>query len=218
MGANSIVRQELRRLLVSVGRLPSNARGRADPQQSGVVDAALRKLLGVLQIFLPAALSEAVEDDQAYHAGIRRFFLEPKDAYSLDELAAFWRISSEDVREVFSDELANWAKSHPHSPDAFRVGWHDALRTSLSYNFFRPIDVERALGPDFSRVRPDAWYTVPLLIYVPRFMVAALEFDGVMSSSKRAQAARIEQYLFDLFPDQHRKAFTAACRNGGKQT
>jgi hypothetical protein len=204
VGADKSVREELRQLLVAARRLPSNVRGRVGSEYGGLLDATLRALLDVLRVVLETALPQVVTDEHEYHAGMRRFFLEPRDTYTLDELAALWRISGEDVREVFTDELADWQTAHSNKPGALRVAWRDALRTSLSYNFFRPIDVERALGADFGRVRPDAWRTVPLLIYVPRFMVETVDFDGVTSASGQTQAARIEQYLFDLFPDEHR--------------
>jgi hypothetical protein len=215
IGANRSVRNELRRLLVAAGRLPSNARGRPDDLDGAITDATFGKLLDILRALLELALPQSVEDDSAYLAGLRRFFLERQDAYSLAELAVLWRISVEDVREVFEKELADWARANPHDPDGLPIHWADALRTSITYNIFRPIDVERALAADFDRVRSSSWRTVPLLIYVPRFMVDALEFDGVMASYERPPSARIEQYLFDLFPYEHRQEFAAALHDGG---
>ncbi|HJQ36234.1 MAG TPA: hypothetical protein VKB93_03755 [Thermoanaerobaculia bacterium] len=216
IGADKNVREELRRLLVAVRRLPSNVRGRSGAQSGGLLDATVRSLHHVLRVILETVLPHVVADIHEYHAGIRRFFLEPHDTYTLDELAALWQISREDVDEILGHKLATWATDHPDDPDALRITWADALRTSLSYNFFRPIDVERALGADFGRVRPESWRTVPLLIHVPRFMVETLDFDGVMSPSGRTPAARVEQYLFDLFPGEHRMAFVEALNDEGQ--
>ena len=130
-------------------------------------------------------------------AGIRRFFLQPQETYSLGELAALWRISVECVREICCDK----------APDALRIAWADALEAAITFTLFRPVDVERALGSQFGRVRSELWRTVPLHIYVPRFIVQAIEFDGV-----RTQSARIEKFLFDLFPQEYPSAFAAALR------
>jgi hypothetical protein len=208
ISADTTVRRDLLRLFV-VGRRPSNIRERSDDGQGTAGDATVRKLLDMLRPLLEIVLAHSVENDQVYLAGIRRFFLEPQATYTLYELAALWRVNVRNVRGVFADELAAWREASASACDTFRVSWKDAQRVSITYNFVRPFDVERALGADFERVWTASWRIVPLVIYVPRFMMDVLAFEGV-TSSNRTPSARIEQYLFDLFADEHHEKFAVA--------
>lgn len=200
LAADNAVRQELRRLLTSV---------RGDGH-GAVEEASLRKLLDLLRPLLEIVLPHSVEDDHADLAGIRRFFLEPQTAYTLEELAALWRISRSAVRDVFVDELEAWRVADSSASDAFRVLWEDAWRASISYKLFRPFAIERALGADFTQVLTESWRTVPLVIHMPRFMVDVFAFDRARSACNSTPSARIEHYLFDHFHEIHRMEFIAA--------
>lgn len=165
-----------------------------DESPAAVAESIAVAILSTLRPVLEIELLEILADRSAHFLALRAFFLEPQDTWSVEELAALWEISVEDVREVFSDELAESKRALP-------VTWANALWTGVTYNYFRPIDVERALGADFARMRPESWLTVPLLIHVPRFMVDTLW------SGERSQSASVEQFLFESFQREHREAF-----------
>lgn len=165
-----------------------------DESPAAVAEAITVAILSTLRPVLEIVLPEILADHSAHYVALRAFFMEPQDSYSFEDLAALWEISVEDVREVFSDEPAESKRVLP-------VTWANALWTGVTYNYFRPVDVERALGADFARVRPQSWLTVPLLIHVPRFMVDTL------CSGERSQSASVEQFLFDLFQREHPEAF-----------
>ena len=61
--------------------------------------------IDLLRFLLETALAQTADNDDPYHARIRRFFLQPQTEYTLDELAALWRVSGGDVRDVFTDEI-----------------------------------------------------------------------------------------------------------------
>jgi len=81
----------IRRVAAVACRTTSAALERARQSRcsyGGMIDAALRRLLSLVRELLEIALPESLQVDYAYHAGIRRFYLEPQGAYSLNELRA----------------------------------------------------------------------------------------------------------------------------------
>ena len=124
---------------------------------------------------------------------IRRFYLLPQPAYSLDDLARLWRVPLDDVQAIYSDALH---EAGLHGPDAaaFRVTFEDAVGASRVYHVYRAVDVEEALGEDFERVRPGRWRTVPLQIHLPRFIVDRLTTIPLVPSCESI-AARCERLL-----------------------
>ncbi|HYR29317.1 MAG TPA: hypothetical protein VEU30_12680 [Thermoanaerobaculia bacterium] len=123
---------------------------------------------------------------------IRRFFIHPQPSYSLGELARLWRIEVDDVCAIFADELASAGRVH--DTDAFRVTRDDALGAATVFHLFRPIEVERALGAAFDRVRAAHWRTVPIVVHLPRYLT-----DVIMSlplvPARDDLAARAERLL-----------------------
>src|SRR5690348_16568058 len=122
------------------------------------VSVALQRLAAMLNGVVDAALTEAVEDDEEYLDEIRRFFLEPHEIYSVDDLARLWRAHRDDLSEILYDRIVQ----SQSSIEALRVEWADVIRTSVTHYLLRPFDVERALGEDFSFARPERWKTVPV--------------------------------------------------------
>ncbi len=162
------------------------------------VSVALERLAAMLDGVVDAALAEAVEDDEEHLDEIRRFFLEPREVYSIDDLMALWRVHRDDLYDIFHDRILQ----SQSSLEELRVGWADVIRTSVTYYLLRPFDVERALGEDFSVARPERWKTVPVLIRIPRFVASALALDSSLPP-KLALARRIEQIVFEFFATEH---------------
>ncbi|HEV7763434.1 MAG TPA: hypothetical protein VGQ76_00395 [Thermoanaerobaculia bacterium] len=124
---------------------------------------------------------------------IRCFFLQPFETYSIEELSKLWRVHEDDVRAVFHDEL---------SQATDRVAWAVALEASVNFCMLRPLDVECALGADFTRVRPETWRTASVVIHVPAFVKEALAREPSVPSHLPLDA-RIEQLLIELFTPHH---------------
>lgn len=142
--------------------------------------------------------SPAADEDGDHLAAIRRFFLEPQEWYSLEELAVLWRLHADDVRDIYHDQLLRRAESNADGAASIRIAWADAVGTSVTFNILRPFDIERALGPDFTRARPETWQTVPILIHVPRFIAEAIALDACIPP-RLPLDVRIEQLLVELF-------------------
>ncbi|MDP9192849.1 MAG: hypothetical protein M3P06_14200 [Acidobacteriota bacterium] len=139
------------------------------------------------------ASSPATDGDGDHLAAIRRFFLQPQEWYSFEELAALWRVHPYDVRDIYHDQLLRRDGS-----SALRIAWADALGTSIAFNMLRPFDIERALGSDFVRVRPETWRTVPILVHIPRFIAEAIALDASIPP-RLPLDVRIEQLIVELF-------------------
>jgi hypothetical protein len=122
-------------------------------------------------------------------------FLAAEEAYSIPELAALWQVYEEDVRAVFHDELAS-----PTATDD-RIAWALVLRASVGLCMLRPLDVERALGGDFTRVRPETWKTVSVVVHVPTFVTEALTTEPALPADLPLNV-RIEQLLVELFTNR----------------
>lgn len=162
------------------------------------VSVALERLAAMLEGVVDAALTEAVEDDEEHQDQIRQFFLEPRERYSADALAALWRVHRDDVFDIYHDRIV---RSQSALAD-LQFEWTDVIRTSVEYYLLRPFDVERALGEDFGFARPERWKTVPVLIRIPRFVATALAPDSSLPP-KLALARRIEQIALEFFMSEH---------------
>jgi len=189
-------------LLVAAGRLPSTTAERRQPQSQMLVAATLLRFTSILEGLLDVVVTQAIEEDDQHLVEIRRFFLEPQETYSMQELAALWHISIDDVRDVYHDEIARWEESNGRegieTNKALRIKWAKAVHTTAIFSLLRPSDIERALGHDFMNVRTERWRTVPILIRLPRFIANAFELDGSLPP-KLALAHRIEQVLMEFF-------------------
>lgn len=128
-----------------------------------------------------------------HRAEIRRFFLQPAESYSVSELARLWQVHSDDVRDIFHDELAN-------SPSEVSpvIAWSVAVEATVNFSMLRPVEIERALGSDFTRVRPERWRTVRTVIHLPIFVRDAVGREPCLPSNL-SPAIRVEQLLVELF-------------------
>lgn len=135
----------------------------------------------------------ANDTDPMLAVNIRRFYLFPDESYSLADLALVWRVPLDDVCAIFSDSLGG-TRPDRANPALFRVSRADALGAATTFHVFRPVDVERALGDDFLRVRSHRWRTVPLVIYLPSYIAGAL---STITFTPRPQslAARAERLV-----------------------
>jgi hypothetical protein len=185
------------RLLRANGSLPTD-RSESPEEFDRVFDAALHRLGELLTRFIEIALRFAVEDDDDYLRDLRTFYLRPRENYSIEELAAIWRTSCEQVRDVFHDEIDRWADAHPDAADAPLISWREAADANDAFAIARAFDVERALGDHFSRVRAPGWRTVPLLLHLPRFIIDAISSEAG-TPSDRTLAACVERFVLDSF-------------------
>lgn len=181
-------------LLIANGRISAN---------SGEVAATIERFMAVVEGLLEIALTEAIEEDDEHLTAIRRFFLHPEETYSIKELAALWRVSLDDVRDIYHDEIAEWEISNEREgvEKVLRIKWAKAVGTTGVFSLLRPFDIERALGPDFINVRTERWRTVPILIHLPRFVANAFELDASVPP-RLALANRIERVL-ELFTTEN---------------
>lgn len=201
-------------LLRANGSLPSEG-GESPEEYDAVSEAALDRFEQMLSQFLEIAFHFAIEDDRDYLRGLRAFYLQRRESYSIEELAAVWRTSCEEVRDVFHDEIDRWADAHPDAPDAPRIRWREAVDANDAFAIARAIDVERALGSDFARVRAPGWRTVPVLLHLPRFITDAISSEAG-GSPNRTLAARVEQFILDAFMAERIRCSTANLRSTRK--
>jgi hypothetical protein len=185
-------------VLVESGRLPADPREAQDPRYHALVVGTLSRFAHLLGGLLQPVLAQTLEDDGEHLAAIRRFFLEPQDTYSLEELAALWRIHPDDVRDIYYDQLVQCAEPGGRAVESMRIAWTDAVGTSVTFGILRPFDIERALGSDFTRARPEMWRTFPILIHLPRFIAEAIALDASIPP-KVGLPVRIEQFIVELF-------------------
>jgi hypothetical protein len=184
------------RLLTAMGRLPEGV----DPDSQESVDASTARLAEVVEQILEEPVMDAIERDDAFLAEVRRFFLHPDERYSMEELAALWRITLDDARDIYFDEMAGGEVSGNANSCEMRterIEWANAMGTAVVFGLLRPFDVECALGAEFARVRSDRWRTVPVLIRIPRFVADALELEASIPQTLPL-AHRIERILLDL--------------------
>ena len=126
-------------------------------------------------------------------AEIRGFFLQPAESYSINELAQLWQVHPADVRDFFDDELG-----HIPSEVSPRIAWSIAVEATVNSSMIRPVEIERALGSDFTGVRPERWRTVPLVVHLPVFVRDAVAREACLPSNL-APAIRIERLLVERF-------------------
>lgn len=125
-------------------------------------------------------------------SAIRRFFLQPQERYTVAELARLWKVHPDDVRDVLHDELTR--TSSPEPP----IAWADAVGASVAFRMLRPLDIERALGLDFSRVRPDTWRTVSVVVHLPKFVTDAVANEPSLPADLPLEL-RLERALIELY-------------------
>jgi hypothetical protein len=134
------------------------------------------------------------------NVAIRRFFLYPRERYTLGDLVKLWRVPEEAVVAMFSNELdaADMVGRNGRDPLTVEVSAADALRTAEAFHVFRAIDVERALAADFDRARREHWRTISLVVYLPQFIAGRLaEFRFLPEPD--TLAARAERLLYEFF-------------------
>ncbi len=192
MRAHDTTRNRLLKLLVASRRLS----GDTEPVCVRILGSALSRFNALTERLLIAALQFAVTDDTNHLDAIRRFFLQPLEAYSIDELAALWQVHSDDVRDIYYDQLLS-ASAVTHGT-LLRIAWADALGASTTFNMLRPFDIERALGVDFLRARTDTWRTVPILLHLPQFIADAVALDA-STPATLALDFRIERFILEHF-------------------
>ena len=185
---------QLLKLLAASRRLTGDAENLGDGsvKSARILGSALWRFSAITECFLiAAALQFAITDDTDHLDAIRRFFLQPLEAYSIDDLAALWRVHPDDVRDIYFDQLCEPAAQ-------MRIPWADALGASVNFNMLRPFDIERALGKDFTQARTEVWRTVPILIHLPRFVADAVALDAAIPATL-ALDLRIERFLLEHF-------------------
>lgn len=188
-------------LLVAAGRLAPTTDERTRREWLTVV-ATLDHFAVMLEAVVADALLRAIEDDTEHIERIRRFYLQPRETYSIPDLAALWQIAVDDVRDVYHDEIAKWENANgltgKDTKNSLEIKWAKAVHTTAIYGLLRPYDIERALGDDFVNVRTEGWRTVPILIHLPRFVARALDATPAVPR-RSATAHRVEQMLFECF-------------------
>jgi hypothetical protein len=155
-------------------------------------------------------LSELAREDEVLLADIRKFYLEPQPEYTLSELAALWRISEDDARDIYADELHRWLDGNlDKSASDFRVRWEDAAGATSVFHLFREYDVEQALREDFPRLRSDTWRTLPVLVRVPRVTLDRLLLGSFVLHRDASPARLIEGVLADAIRSDEQVADAA---------
>lgn len=140
---------------------------------------------------------------------IRRFFLQPQESYAVEDLAALWRVRPDDVCAIYHDELARTSSTG-------RIEWADAAGASIAFTMLRPVDIERALGSEFGRVRPDTWRTVPILVHLPKFVIEAVTNEPALPADL-ALEVRVEQVLIELYARHECRATGTDATEGRRQ-
>jgi hypothetical protein len=178
---------EIAKLLIAAGRLVGTG-----PMYAARVTTAAGRFAQTLESLLESALQEIVETDEDFLQAVRRWFVQPKDSYTIEEIASVLRITVADALDIYDHDLGDHSR-------AARIGWVDALVTAVEYGLLRPCDVERALGADFVEARSgEAWRTVPVLIRIPRYVAEAIRREPVVPR-ELGVAQRIERILFEQF-------------------
>ena len=133
--------------------------------------ALFDRIAGTVHAVIESELTEILRQPADPLDGVRRFFIDPRPEYSIDDLAGLWRITANDVRSIFADEIRAWDVLHPREPQQLRITWANVVGTSIALHLLRPFDIERALGEHFTSVRSERWRTVPVLLRIPRFLL-----------------------------------------------
>jgi len=183
-------------LLVAAGRVRSTL------DVMVILPATLNLLAALTGDVIESVLPEIIFHDVEHVADIRRFFLQPKEAYGIADLARLWQITPDDVRDIYHDERTAFSDADLAEPDSFRIAWANAVGTSVRFGLLRPWDIEVALADDFDRGRSEKWRTVPIVVRLPRFIVETLPGR----SRRRSLAAHLEQFVLELFQGEYRSA------------
>ena len=188
---------QLLELLASTRRLSGDVEhlGDGSVKSARILGSALWRFSALTERLLVAALKFAITDDTDHLDAIRRFFLQPLEAYSIDELAALWQVQPGDVRDIYFDQL--WASAVTDCASR-RIPRADALGATIAFNMLRPFDIERALGTDFTQARTEMWRTVPILIHLPQFIADAVALDASIPATL-ALDLRIERFVLEHF-------------------
>jgi hypothetical protein len=198
MRAHDTTWNQLLELLASSStRLSGDAEhlGDGSVKSARILGSALWRFSALTERLLVAALKFGITDDTDHLHAIRRFFLQPPEAYSVDELAALWQVHPGYVRDIYFDQLHAEAVADCTS---IRIPWADALRETIAFNMLRPFDIERALGTDFTQVRTEMWRTIPILIQLPQFVADAIALDASIPATL-ALDLRIERFVTEQF-------------------
>ena len=194
---DTAVRAHIVRSLMAAGRLHS-----VTTEREMLVDSTIRRFAMIVETLVDLAVTEAMSEDDLRVAEIREFFLQPHEAYSLAELACLWRISLDEARAVYHDEILQWEDSHgregAQTSRVMQIRWPKAMGMTVAFGFLRSVEIERALGKEFMNARSERWRTVPILLHLPRFVAAAFELDAAIPPTL-ALAQRIEQILLEFF-------------------
>ena len=158
---------------------------------------------------IEAMLADMIRQDDQHLGDIRRFLLEPQESYVLEELATLWRISHDDVRAIYHDELLEWTGQEP-----LRIRWANAVATTISFNLFRPFDIEMAVAGALDRARSAKWRTIPVLIRVPRVIAERLRTQPHPNGDHATLAVHAERFIMESFYAEFRRAFLANAATG----
>jgi hypothetical protein len=197
-----LLREFLTAVLVAIDSAPAilrQLRRLLDAERSAAAydfrtNSIADRFVSYLRPLIQDALTHTLGAADGRLAAIRKFYLEPQESYTAEELAAIWRITLDDVLLIFHDALASSeaaARSH------FRVTWADALSATTSFQIFRAVEVERAPGTDFDRVHSDRWRTVSMLIHLPRFVVTTLRTSTPMLTSP-SLVSIVERFVYQM--------------------
>lgn len=168
-----------------------------------MADTASHPLLGTAAEIIAAslrgdertriAIGMLLAGDVSRFDAIRRFFLDPSETYSTAELAALWQIPAAAVEALFEEEIATWKEQHS-AAQPFRVRWADAVGMAIALTIYRPLEIELALGEDFSCARPEHWRVRPLLIALPQWTLDTIASESTLPATLSIEA-RVEQLL-----------------------
>lgn len=188
--ADEVTCDQLLLSLHACGRLSLDDR---DVRPLPIVMETLARFAALVERIIGVALQNVIEEDETHLEEIRRFFLRPKETYSIEELANLWRVRPDDVRDIYHDEISKEGAS-----DNPRISWADAVAAGVNFNILRPFAVERALGAEFADARTEAWRTVPILVHLPQFIVDDLA-DQPSIPAKLSVDVRLEQIILEVF-------------------
>lgn len=188
--SDEVTCDQLLRSLHACGRLSLDDR---DVRPLPIIMETLARFAALVERIIGVALQSVIEEDETHIEEIRRFFLRPKENYSVDELANLWGVDAGDIRDIYHDELSKEGVA-----DNPRVSWADAAAAGVNFNILRPLAVERALGAEFVHARTEAWRTVPILVHLPQFIVDDV-VDQPSIPAKLPVDVRLEQVILEVF-------------------
>jgi len=198
---NEAVADRLRALLVQAARIQNTL------DVFTVLPPTIDRLATTIRRVIESLLPELVRDPEQHLCDIRRFFLDPQQTYTFDDLARLWGISIDDVHDIYHDELFEQAHDESSEAQPHRVSWVDAIGASRTFNLLRPFDIDIALGEDFGRVQSENWRTIPILIRLPRFIAQTITNVPSAALRSRSLAVRIEQFVLELYESEYQREY-----------